>query len=602
MKKLKMTLILASYLIILKIVHAIAIPVRFFQWGLLFDALFLTLFFTLFVYFIRSLLWQKIIYIISVIFWTILTIADTIYYTYFFTLGARSNLQGLTQVSPDLMTEEYAISLPLGMIPVILLGIVVIVLIMLQKEADRVPKNTLYFSGYLAIVHVVLLLSFFLPTPSQTLAYYQSDAYLYRAMPNRVRFAEKFGYYYYHTVDLVRPTPRIDLETARSSIDAFFNNQAPHQENAFTGQLEGHNVVKITVESLDTRFIDPVISPTLYQMLNNGYHFDNIYVPVFQQGATCNSEFIATIGLYAVNSNDYMNNICAAYNTNAFPYSMPNQLKDAGYSTYYFHSGYELFYQRKYMIPQYGFETVRFIEDLYALGYTDYNERLDTEMMHFIDEFMVFEEPFYLQLLTYGLHGAYTHEDYLHHDPIINQVYDDELDSEIRVYLQKLYEFDLFLEGLVERLKEEGVYDNTLFVIYTDHYPYMLNQETLGDFLSIDETSEELFRQSLIVYNSNLQSHTFSQIGATIDIVPTVLNLVYPDADFSYFFGNDLFNVEDGYAFLHDLSIVDSTGRYFLHNNAISNPQLQEALEIEMIKYNLQIKLLEIDYFNLSND
>ncbi len=600
--KLKMTLALVSYLIGLRIILAIAVPVRFFQWGLLFDGLFLALMLGGFVFFVRSLKWQKVFFIFQIVFWTALAIADTIYHAYFFTLGSRSNLQGLNQVSPDLMTDEYAITLPLFYIPVLIIALILGIYIIRQKERDTIAKPMIGLIGYLAIVQFMLLLSFYMPIPSPTLEYYQSDAYLYRAMPSRVRFAEKYGYFYYHTVDLLRPRPSLNLASAQDDIEAFFSQVPAHQRNQFTGEFEGYNLIKITVESLDTRFIHPVISPNLYRMLHEGYNFENIFIPVFQQGATCNSEFMAMTSLYALNSNDHMNNICTAYNTQSYPYSLAHKLNTAGYHTFYFHSGYTFFYDREKMMPQLGYDTIKFIEDLYALGYTDYNERRDTEMMAFIDEFFVFEEPFYLELLTYGLHGAYTHQDTVHHDPLIGQVYGEDIDPLIRVYLHKLHEFDLFLGALIERLIEEEVYEQSLFVLYTDHYPYMLELDSMGEFIEIDPHSQELFRQSLIIYNANIEAQTFTQVGATIDIVPTILNLIYPEANFNYFFGRDLFNVEHGYALLHDFSITDGTTRFSLFDKQAPSVHLSNALEREMIKYDLMLRLLEIDYFNQKPD
>ena len=44
--------------------------------------------------------------------------------------------------------------------------------------------------------------------------------------------------------------------------------------------------------------------------LENGYSFDNYYTPVFQQGATCNSEYMSLTGLQAITTNDWSNNVC----------------------------------------------------------------------------------------------------------------------------------------------------------------------------------------------------------------------------------------------------------------------------------------------------
>ena len=45
------------------------------------------------------------------------------------------------------------------------------------------------------------------------------------------------------------------------------------------------------------------------------------------------------------------------------------------------------------------------------------DERYDTDMMYFVEEFVSFDEPFYMNFLTYSGHGAYNQTDFnIHFD------------------------------------------------------------------------------------------------------------------------------------------------------------------------------------------
>jgi phosphoglycerol transferase MdoB-like AlkP superfamily enzyme len=592
------------YLIIIRIILAIALPLAFFSRGIIFDALFILLLFFLIEH-LKSIRIKKIIYSLFIAFWTILMIADIIYYDYFYTLGSRSSLQGLTLLSRGL-TIEYNLEIPFELILVIIGLLGFIAWIIFEKKTVKNLTPLKWLALFTIILNGIFLTNFYLRNETDSIEYYESDVYLYRSMYDRLRFSERYGYFYYHVIDLVRPLPKMDEEEAIKAIDDYFTNNLAHQENAYTDQFDGYNVILITAESFDFRFINETISPTLYQMMQEGYRYDNFYVPVFQQGATCNSEYMALTGLLAINSNDWSNNICDAYNTNLFPYAMPNQLKEAGYETYYFHGGHEWFYQRETMMQAYGFDTIKFQEDLIELGYDDYLDRYDRHLMRFVDEYVSFNEPFYMQFLTYALHGAYNHEEYMMYDSIVSQVYGDDLDSEIRVYYQKLAEFDAFLTLLKDRLETEGVLDNTLIVIHADHYPYMMDETTYQRYLNIDMTSHELYKQSLIIYNPLMTPTVFTGVGSTIDIAPTVLNMVNSSADFSYFTGKDLANETNHFVLLHDLSITDGVTRYHLHkpyDGTVDDEEtLREMLARNIYIFELQKALLNIDYFRLKNE
>lgn len=596
------------FAMILRLMFFKTIGLRFFRMGLVFDFLTLMGLFLL-VTLIGPFFWfQKAFYSVFVIFFTLLTVVDRVYYRYFFTLTTRSNAQGLMVFKGDTnLTKEYNIRLGWQDVVIITFGIFTLIWLFIQTNADYIASGE-RFIGWLTFVGV-LIIQLLLFACMRVLGHrkknqlddYQSARYLYKTMYDRAAYAESFGYYYYHLVDLFRKTPQINKPNALKLLEKRFDKHIEHLNNGETGKLKGSNVIHLTVESLDTRFINEHITPTLYKMMQSGYTFPNTYIPVFQQGATCNGEFMATTGLYAVNSNVHANNLCHKYRENQFPFSLPAQLKNAGYQTYYFHSGHGWFYHRKTLMPNMGFDTVKFQEDLKAQGHHDFCERFDTQMIHFLEHYLTSEKPFYLQMLTYGMHGAYNQKDYQHQNEKINKVYDETLDAELRVYLQKLAELDDFVSNIIKHLEKANVADKTLFVIAPDHYPYMLEQKMYTKHIGIEADSHHIHRQTLIMHHVKLSAKQFSKVGALVDVAPTVLNLVYPNGQFKYFDGEDLTMPGRGFAFLHDMSACDGLNRLYLNKPYLGDPNhhnaLKQALLYHIQNYESQPLLFETDFF-----
>ncbi len=590
------------YTMLLRILLSLTLPLKLFGLGIFIDALVIIgigMFVTLI---LRKLWMQKVFYSLFVLLWTIVGIADYMYHGYFGMLTTRANAQGLSFMSAEL-TVEYDLAILPAVLGAFLVFTLLLFFIIRRKTPDVLKRQDYGFLLFLVFVHVVMLAHFNRYEEDYSMDYYQSDTFLYNEMYDTYGFASDYGYYYYHLLDLLRLPNTYDDASIIEDLNAYFDQKTPHQANAYSNMFQGANVIQITVESFDTRFIDPVLTPTLYTMLNEGYRFDNYYVPTISQGATCNSEFMALTSLYAYTSHAHSNNVCYTYQDTFFPYSVAAQLNQAGYNTYYFHSGYAWFYQRETLMPNMDFETVKFIEDIeHSVAY---DPLLDTNMLHFMDQFVAYETPFYINLLTYGLHGGYQPAVTDHHNPLIDSVHQDTLDESIRVYLQKMIEFDIFLAELISRLQAEGVYDDTLFTIYTDHYPFMLDKTVYESFLDIDTTNHELYQQSLILYHPDMEATQFDKIGSTIDVAPTLLNLVYADADFKYFFGQDLFSNASNYVLLPDLSIIDGDNRYYLNKpyqgDSDQKAYLKARLELYITNYLRSKHVLRLNFFDTNN-
>jgi len=591
---------------VLRIVLFITTHVSIFNFGVFFDVFLIMFWVGAFAIFMKNQVIQKIWYIFIVLVGTVFAVGDSIYHDYFETLFSRKSFQGLKWLTEG-QTLEYDIHVPLVAYIVTPLLIGVIYLIITNKKKDVFHLKDFGILSIVFVVQVILFIVWGSYEYDTRYEYYRSDGYLFESMYDREKFSEKYGYYNYHILDLTRIRGKLDVDEVIDDVNAFYETKEAHLENDMSNQFEGYNLITILGESLDTRFIDPVLTPNLYMMKEDGIHFENYFTPVFQQGATCNSEYMSLNGMHAITTNDWSNNICDAYTENTFPYSMPNQLKDAGYTTYYFHSGHEWFYNRQNIIPNYGFDYVKFQEDLYEEGYEDFNEKLDTGMMYFFDEYVDYEEPFMINLLNYSMHGAYNQEEFEKYRSRVEAAHDIELlDPEVINYMEKLVEFDEFIGLMLQELEAQGVLDTTLIAVFPDHYPYMMDTGTYTEYIGIEESSLEIMRQDLIIYTPSITSQVSKVPGSTMDIAPTLLNMIYYDADFRYFQGTDLFSLEDNFILFSDLTITDGTNFLFINKKLFGEeetyPYLEAALEEEITAFELQKKMLEIDYFSLLED
>lgn len=597
----KMYVIVIGYLLLLRVVLLFTVGMVPRPLGLVYDLVVMMFWVGVIAYFIKSRVWQKVYYLVVVLLSSFFVIVDSIYFDYFGVIFARSSISGLKWLQEG-NTLEYDISIPLVayLITPILIGVAYLIITNNKRDVFHFRHFAPVMALFVAQVGLFLLWgnqSF-----EAKIDYYRSDAFLFETMHDRILYSEKYGYYNYHLLDVTRLRKPVDADVQAARVQAYFDELPGHQTNGYSDRYDGYNVVMIVGETLETRFIDETLTPNLYLMRENGLSFDNYFTTVFQQGATCNSEYMGMTGLIAISSNDWSSNICDSYSTNTMPYALPNQLRDIGYNTYYFHSGYEWFYNRAVMVPNYGFDTVKFQENLIADGYDDFYDRFDSEMIHFLDEYVTYDDPFMMTLLTYSMHGAYNQEEFEKHADQLEAAYPNlDVDPEIRNYMLKLVEFDTMLGLIMERLEEEGELDNTLFVIYPDHYPYMMDFDTYSSHINVIDDIHEVMRQDLIIYATDMVGEVIHTPGSQIDITPTILNMLYSDGVFEYFMGTDLLGTNENYIIFADLTISDGTNTLYLNEDYLGDPSkyslLEQALADKITMLEIQKDLLNSDFF-----
>lgn len=412
-----------------------------------------------------------------------------------------------------------------------------------------------------------------------------------------------------------------------------------HEDNDYTGRYQNYNLITILSETLELHFADPELTPNIWKVMNHGMYFENYYVSEFQEGATCNSEYMAHSGLFPNVDSSWGNNMCQnkLSTNNIFKFSMPAQLAANGYDTYYFHSGYRNFYNRGNFIPNFGFDksNIKFLEnlrnrDFYPDTDGDGKENLDyfsdEKLTIFFDEFLDSskyednQKNFYISMLTYSMHGAYSSSSLAVSEERITRVLEalnvneDYFDghNEVLYYLAKLTAYDDFIGNLITWLEEKGLADNTIIAIYRDHHPYMMNQNHYEWYMNevieggFKSTDLERFHHPLIIFeagNLDKEQEIIYEAGSTLDLAPTFLNLLGTQSSYRHFHGVDILSGKS-YAFLSKQNnsktnelIIDKNGNILESGDGSEDLEALLYLAIKIKQLEIVTDIINTNYF-----
>lgn len=360
--------------------------------------------------------------------------------------------------------------------------------------------------------------------------------------------------------------------------------QQPTNKNEYTGFFEGKNLIMLTLEGFSGKIIDPEFTPMLYKMSQEGFVFNNYYHSSWG-GSTASGEYTNLTG-----NIHYTTSSLADSATRYQPFTMANMLNQQGYTSYAYHNNSYSYYKRNKSHPNFGYKWKAVGN---GLEITDQWPASDLEMAQVtIDEY-IDNQPFHAYYMTFSGHGAYNTKDNamsrLHIDDLPEKY--DNCSNQVRAYLACQYEVELMLEYLVNELDEAGILDNTVFVMTTDHYPYLMDKQYLSEFYNISmknfTQNVELYRNTLIVWSSSMTEPVqVDKVCSAIDILPTLLNLWGLEYDSRLLIGSDIFSDSEAiapiktyrYSWVTDQGTYDCTNEKFTPNEkcTLSDNEISE--------------------------
>lgn len=330
-----------------------------------------------------------------------------------------------------------------------------------------------------------------------------------------------------------------ETDETLNNINNYLLNNTITDYNDHTGIFSGKNLIVIMMESVNEIIINPDLYPNFYKMYSEGISFTNNYSPR-NSCATGNNEFSAMTGLYSIQNNCTAN----VYRSNTYPYSMFNLFNNAGYKTTSMHDYTEYYYYRNTIHHNMGSGKYYGVQDLGIEYYNEYkNWASDEDFMKVAMDITLSDtsNPFMLWLTTVSSHQPYNQSS-VEGDKYLSITEGTDYPNDLRRYMSKLKTLDNALGILLDRLSEAGILDDTVIVMFGDHYPYGLKDATINNVLDYDLGDYERERTPLVIYNSATPKEVVDKYTSYVNLTPTIANLFDLNYDPRLYMGSDLFS------------------------------------------------------------
>ena len=331
-----------------------------------------------------------------------------------------------------------------------------------------------------------------------------------------------------------------EKDTTLNNINNYIKNKDITDYNSHTGMFEGKNLIVIMMESTNDIIINKDLYPNFYKLYSEGISFKNNYSPR-NSCATGNNEFSGMTGLYTIQNNCTAN----VFSNNTYFTSIFNIFKNAGYRATSMHDYTEQYYVRNIIHKNLGSEAYYNANDLNIKYYNEYkNWASDEDFMNAAMDITLNDtsnKPFMLWLTTVSGHQPYKVSS-VEGDKYLSITEGTDYSMEVRRYMSKLKTFDNGLGILLDKLKASGKLDDTVIVMYGDHYPYGLKNKDISSVLTYNLDDYEVERVPMVIYNSTIKSEVVEKYSSYINLTPTLANLFNLDYDPRYYMGTDVFS------------------------------------------------------------
>ena len=361
-------------------------------------------------------------------------------------------------------------------------------------------------------------------------------------------------------------------------MEAFSVNN--NEVNKYTGIFKNKNLIFVQLEGIDDWLLTEKDMPTLYGMLNNSFVFQNHYSYYNGGGSTFNSEFAVNTGFITPLS--YTQN-AYSFNKNSFPYSMANMFKNQDYVVNAFHMNSGEYYSRQTNYTNWGYDKYYGLLDIN--DYKDKSYTLDRELINdvtFQEKMFSKDSKFVDYIITYSNHLPFTNT-----KGVCKLLYDMEIDLDDTVDMgeessstfvqlteeecirKQAHETDYMMELLLKKLTELNLIDDTVIVVFTDHYLYTVEDKTILD--KYKNTSNNLINKTpFFIWQNNMKRTNIKEVTSQLNILPTTLNLFGINYNPNYYIGSDALSPNyKGMVFFSDYSWYD--GNIYVENGVIAN-------------------------------
>ena len=353
--------------------------------------------------------------------------------------------------------------------------------------------------------------------------------------------------------------------------------------NQYTGMFKDKNLIVIMVESGSNLFINEKLYPNMYELYKGSWYFKNYYSPR-NSCSTGNNEMSGMIGLYTI----YNNCTANLYSNNTYFHSIFNLFNNMGYSTSSYHDYIDRFYDRTTIHKNMGSKEFYKIEDM-DFSYDAYLDDWPSDEV-LMDERDT-DKPFMSWITTVSSHHPYSEEGELNDK--YRSIVPKEYSYDVSSYMSKLKTVDNALGVLLDGLKERELLQDTVIVLYADHYPYAIANDdlslALGYKVNVDNNADNV---PFLIYNPSLKGKVFDTYTSYVNVTPTLANLFGLEYDSRLYIGEDIFSDDyDERVIFADGSWKNKIGFYDTSTNMMNYYTKKVYSDEELLAINQKVSL-----------
>ncbi|HFI0667273.1 TPA: LTA synthase family protein [Streptococcus suis] len=342
-------------------------------------------------------------------------------------------------------------------------------------------------------------------------------------------------------------------------VEKYMQEHYAKPNDQYFGIAKGRNIIYLHLESLQQFVIDYKLNVDgveyeVTPFLNSLYHsestfaFSNFFNQV-KAGKTSDAETMIETSLFGLNQGSFMVQYGGSNTQQAAPYILS---QNGGYTSAVFHGNSASFWNRNNTYKQWGYNY--FFDQSYFSEPNSENSfqyGLNDKIM-FADSIQYLEhlqQPFYAKFITVSNHYPYTSS--LIGDEIGFPLADTP-DETINGYFATANYLDASIKAFFDYLKATGLYENSIIVLYGDHYGISNSRNPdLAPLIGKDSQTWSDFDNAMmqrvpymIVVPGMTNGGIIDTYGGEIDALPTLEHLLGIEANNYLQVGQDMLSSE----------------------------------------------------------
>lgn len=441
---------------------------------------------------------------------SLIAFADNLYYSYsssLISISQVSNLQYSEQISAvlkDLLNKAQIFYF---------LDIIVIIMLLITKFIKLEKTKTNGWKS--SIVYFSVMMTIYCSTIPTYVEASQSHVY------NKKMQLELGTVYTFHYLDFktnmnLKKTAKYatngEMMIEYDKLKNEYNEN--YQEDLYNLKdiAKGKNVIVLQLESFQNFLLykeinGKEITPNLNKFMNENIYFKNMIIQSYS--TTADSEHSAMSSLYPLENGMAF----AQYSANEYD-DFYGEYKESGYYTMYTHGNDGDFWNRNNVYGKLDIDELDFIEN-FDEDSTLINGWISDESLYnqVIKNVEKVNKPFFINIVSASSHTAFDlpglDNKYEYIDIDVGKFKDTYFGN----YLEAVNYADNQFGKFIEQLKEKDLYDNSMILVYGDHYGMQMYNYEMLDYL------EEV-------------DHKYNNVETEINYINTVCGLRIPGVEY----------------------------------------------------------------------